>query len=414
MRIMVNDYAGHPFQIQLSRSLARGGHRVLHTYFAKNNTPKGCVERSNNDPPTFAIEPISIHAEFNKHALVARWFADTAFGKAVRARMRSFGPDLVLSANMPLDAQRLILNAAHDLGARFVFWLQDVLSTGIKFALRKKGILGAELAGHYYASLERKLLLNSDAIVCIAPEFCRVLESWRVPAPKTFVIENWAPLEEVRPMPAINPWAHEAGVAGRFCFMYSGTLGMKHRPEFLLALAQHFRARPDIAVVVIAQGAGADWLRAHSAEAGPTLLLLPFQPYERLSEVLGAAHVLITILDEDCGAFAVPSKNLAYLCAGRPLLVVAPDDNLAARTVRRAAAGEVISDGTIGSFLSAASRLLTDAQAAQQYGANARAYAERTFDIHRITQQFLEVFAYARQQPAARESAAVEHFYTAS
>ena len=41
MRILVNDYAGHPFQLQLSRSLARDGHTVLHTYFGAYRPRKG-------------------------------------------------------------------------------------------------------------------------------------------------------------------------------------------------------------------------------------------------------------------------------------------------------------------------------------------------------------------------------------
>ena len=41
MRILVNDYAGHPFQLQLSRELARRGHTILHTYFADAKGPKG-------------------------------------------------------------------------------------------------------------------------------------------------------------------------------------------------------------------------------------------------------------------------------------------------------------------------------------------------------------------------------------
>ena len=132
--------------------------------------------------------------------------------KVVQARMRSFLPDVVLSANMPLDAQRVILKTAHEIEARFVFWLQDVLSVGLKFALRKKRIPGAGLVSRYYAHLERKLLINSDAIVCIAPDFRRLLECWRIPIAKTFVIENWAPLEEVVPMSRFNPWAKEMGL----------------------------------------------------------------------------------------------------------------------------------------------------------------------------------------------------------
>jgi glycosyltransferase involved in cell wall biosynthesis len=176
---------------------------------------------------------------------------------------------------------------------------------------------------------------------------------------------------------------------------------MKHKPELLLALAQRFRGRSEVAVVAVAQGAGADWLRAHSAQAGTGLRMLPFQPYSRLSEVLGSAHVLITILDADCGAFAVPSKSLAYLCAGRPLLVVAPQNNLAAQTVKRAGAGEVLFDNDEQSFVTAARRMLEDPGALAQYAVRARTYAERTFDIHRITLQFQDIFAFALGGPFA-------------
>jgi hypothetical protein len=32
MRILISDYSGHPFQVQLSRELARRGHGVTHSY----------------------------------------------------------------------------------------------------------------------------------------------------------------------------------------------------------------------------------------------------------------------------------------------------------------------------------------------------------------------------------------------
>ena len=38
MRILVHDYAGHPFQVQLSRALAQRGHDVLHAYCASLQT----------------------------------------------------------------------------------------------------------------------------------------------------------------------------------------------------------------------------------------------------------------------------------------------------------------------------------------------------------------------------------------
>ncbi|RMF52223.1 MAG: glycosyltransferase WbuB, partial [Bacteroidetes bacterium] len=53
MRILVHDYAGHPFQVQLSRALARRGHDVLHAYCGSlPNTAHGIMHRLDEDPPT--------------------------------------------------------------------------------------------------------------------------------------------------------------------------------------------------------------------------------------------------------------------------------------------------------------------------------------------------------------------------
>ena len=40
MRIVVHDYAGHPFQVQLARALAAAGHEVLHLHAAESKRPK--------------------------------------------------------------------------------------------------------------------------------------------------------------------------------------------------------------------------------------------------------------------------------------------------------------------------------------------------------------------------------------
>jgi glycosyltransferase involved in cell wall biosynthesis len=175
--------------------------------------------------------------------------------------------------------------------------------------------------------------------------------------------------------------------------MYSGTLGMKHRPELLLALARELEKSAGARLVVIAGGAGADWLRDHAGEVREDVLtLLPFQPYERLSEVLGAADVLIALLDAEAGAFAVPSKILSYLCAGRTLLLAAPSENHAAAVVKQAQAGRVVAPEDAEAFVRAARSLMDDDEVRGHCAENARAYAERNFDIAGIADRFEEVF----------------------
>jgi colanic acid biosynthesis glycosyl transferase WcaI len=393
MRIFVNEFCGHAFQIELSRELARMGHQVHHVFFADNtSTPKGHTQRRLGDPPGLKIEGLHITRPFEKHSILKRRQADVEYGQVVAAKVHEFRPHVVISANMPLDGQKILQLAARREDARFVFWLQDVYSVAAKFVLAKKSRLLAEIGGFYFERLEKQLLLKSDAIVCIAPGFAEFLEKWSIPAAHVNVIENWAPLDEVMPVPRNNPWALEQGLADKFCFMYSGTLGMKHRPELLLALAKRLEKRGDARLVVIAGGAGADWLAGRAAEVSPDVLrLLPFQPYERLSEVMGSADVLITLLDSEAGAFAVPSKTLSYLCAGRALIVAAPEANEAARVVTRAQAGLVVSPDDESAIVAAGERFIGSPSLCAAFGGNARQYAERTFAIEQIASKFLNV-----------------------
>ncbi len=379
--------------MELSRELARIGHEVCHVYFADNTgTPKGPAQRRPQDPENLIIEGLHIEREFSKHSLLTRRQADIDYGQVVASRVEGFRPDVVISANMPLDAQRILRSAARRGNAKFVFWVQDVYSVAARFVLRRKAKLLEWAGGLYFERLEKKLMQDSDAIVCIADDFAALMCGWGVPAAKITVIANWAPVNEVYPMPRNNRWAQQHGFADGFCFMYSGTLGMKHKPELLLELAKHLEKKREARLVVIAAGVGAEWLARRADEVSRDVLtVLPYQPYEQLSEVLGSADVLITLLDSDAGAFAVPSKTLSYLCAGRALLVAAPATNEAARVVERARAGLVVSPDDARGITDAADWLLMNRSLCAEYGSKARAYAEQTFSITTIAQRFLAV-----------------------
>src|SRR5207302_1095074 len=105
----------------------------------------------------------------------------------------------------------------------------------------------------------------------------------------------WAPLDELPVLPRDNAWAREHGILDKLVFLYSGTLGFKHDPSLLLELAR-WAGRRDGLVVVVSEGSGADWLAEHGRDE-PGLRLLPYQPYDRLPEVLASADVLVAVLE---------------------------------------------------------------------------------------------------------------------
>jgi hypothetical protein len=155
------------------------------------------------------------------------------------------------------------------------------------------------------------------------------------------VIENWAPLADISVRPKSNAWAVEQQLAEREVVLYSGTLGLKHDPALLLQLAEALRSRPQALIVVTSEGPSADAVQKDAAAMKlQNIRVLPFQPFETYADVLGSADVLIGILQADAGRFSVPSKILSYLCAARPIVLSAPAENLASRTVTAAGAGD--------------------------------------------------------------------------
>lgn len=387
LRVVVHDYVGHPFQVQLSRELARRGMDVLHLHCGSFRTGKGAVDDA--DDARLRVEGVTLSREFAKYSPWTRFRQEREYGLKASARIREFRPDAVLSANTPLFAQKRLLSETKRLGSRFVFWQQDLLGIGVRRVLeRRYGLLGSAI-GNRFIALERSLLLASDAVTVISDGFLPALEQLGIPTDRIYVIENWAPIGELPLRPRANEWAREQDLVGKRVILYSGTLGLKHDPRAIVQLARHFSKHEDVEVVVVSEGRGADWLRRQRDEESlVNLRLLPFQPYAVLPDVLASGDVLLTLLEADAGAFSVPSKVLSYLCAGRALLAAVPSDNLAAEVVRRSGGGVLVEPGDEADLVAGATRLLVDGDLREELGRRARRYAEENFDVATIGDRF--------------------------
>lgn len=395
MRLVVHDYVGHPFQAQLARALAARGHEVLHVHCAAFVTGKGRVEREPGDPPSLEFAVVGPDGEFAKYDPLRRLAHEARSGREVVQHVAQFRPDVVLSSNTPLFVQAQLQRWCRRDGVGFVFWQQDVISAAARRVLGRRSALVGAASEKSLAVIERRLLRRSDAVIVISEDFLPLLRRWGVDDVRTSVIENWGALDEVPVLPRENDWSREQGLDGRFVLLYSGTLGFKHDPGLLLELARWARGTDSI-VVVVSTGAGAEWLAREGADE-PALRLLPYQPYERLPEVLASADVLVALLEPDAGSFSVPSKVLTYLCAARPLLVSVAQENLAARVVERSGGGVVVPPGDPEAMVRAAGELHAEPERRARLGRNARSYAEATFDLGAFADRFEEVLEAARR-----------------
>ncbi|HWI25751.1 MAG TPA: glycosyltransferase family 4 protein [Stellaceae bacterium] len=403
MRIVICDYAGHPFQVELSRCLARRGHSVLHLYFADLRAPKGELTVLPGDPPNFHIEGIETGQAFDKGRFLQRRLLEEKVGRLMAKRAVAFAPDVVAGCNMALDAQKKLRQACAARGIAFVFWLQDLISRATYHFLSEKLGAPGRLIGRHYMRLESSLLRSSEAIVAISEKFLVPLGEWDIDTDKVRVVPNWAPLSQIAPVAKDNAWARRHGFGNELVALYSGTLGLKHDPALLLGLARAGVER-GLRVVVVSEGAGAQWLEQEKRQAAlENLVILPFQPMECYSEVLGASDILLAMIGREAAGFSVPSKILSYLAAGRPIVASIAADNDAAVAIKLAEAGAVVEPGENAAFYDSVLRLAADAGERQRLGRNARVFAEGQFDVEAKAAEFEETFA-AALRPTAQKA----------
>jgi glycosyltransferase involved in cell wall biosynthesis len=324
-----------------------------------------------------------------KDAYVHRLFQETRLGCELARQLRRERPDVALLGNLPIPALAVAALTARALRLPWVLWHQDITAV----ALRSFAAAGVSklmgIAARVFERAERWAARRASAIVVIADSFVRIHREWGTAA-KVTVIPNWAPLDEIRPVARDNAWAAEHGLTGVRTLLYSGTLGLKHNPALLVRLVERLRAQGEqVRLVVVNDGPAVPVIKEAAAARGVELTLLPFQPYERLPEVLGAGDVLVVLLAADAGEFSVPSKTLSYLCAGRPVLGLMPADNLAATLLRQA--GSAVFPPEESSLADAATwvrEVLNDPARAESLGKESRALAEREFALEDCASQF--------------------------
>ena len=389
MRILIHDYAGHPFEVQLSRELAARGHDVLHLYCGSTHTPRGALARSPSDPPTFDVRGVGLSQTIPKTSFIRRFRLESVYSRKLIAECESFNPDVILSANTPSIPGHKLARWCVRRGVRLVAWIQDIYGLAAYRLLSRKLPLVGHAVGQYFIALDKWSARNSAALVVITEDFRKVFTDWGIESSRIHAIHNWAPLEEMPLRPRENDWSREKALKPDLRLIYAGTLAMKHNPALLLELARTLDRGQRGELIVVSEGAGVEWLTEQAAARGiKSLRCLGFQPFEALPDVLGSADILVAVLEADAGVFSVPSKVLSYLCAGRPVLLAVPKENLAAKIVVESGAGLAVEPNDIAGFSAAAEQLIESPERRTQCGQAARHYAEAHFDIKKIGDQF--------------------------
>lgn len=214
-------------------------------------------------------------------------------------------------------------------------------------------MVSSERVLRWIGRLARFVYARAAAITVISPGFKRHLADLGIPREEIHVIPNWADEEIYRPVPADPALAQRWGLDGRFNIIYAGNIGPAQALATVLDAAAELQDLPDVQFVLIGDGIDRVELeRQVQARRLHNVRFLPHQPAERMPYFFALAHVLLIHLKRDpLYEITIPSKTLAYLACGRPILCAVAGD--VADVVWQARAGVICPPQAVAGMVTA-------------------------------------------------------------
>lgn len=284
-------------------------------------------------------------------------------------------------------------------GARLVNWLQDVFP---EVAGRLAGKALPAAAERVLAGLRDAVCRGAAANVVLGERMHDHFVARGVPASRLRTIPNWADERTISPQAAATSrLREELGLGERFVVAYAGNLGRAHDHAPLLAAAELLRTDRNVHFLVVGGGAGRALLAAEVEQRRlSNFTFVPYQPQERLADMLAAADVHLVSLRRDLEGLIVPSKLYGILAAGRPAVFWGDTDGEVARELHRSQSGLSVNHDDGAGLATALLRLRDDVALRTAMGARARAAFELRYTLGRTVMQWRNLMVGLLAQPA--------------
>ena len=386
MRIVINDYAGFTFPLELSKELSKRGHCVKHIFTQACGIPYTSNEERCNEK--LQIVKIDV-SRVEKDNFIKRWFQEHKYGKLAVKKIAGWFPDIIISGNTPLIAQKKIMNWAKINEIPAVFWLQDLLSIAAKTILSDVSQTIGTIMYRYFRSIEIDTLKKANHIIAITEDFIPFLKGWNIDTAKVSIIQNWGPIEKIPVIYRKNRFSDKYDLNDKFVVLYSGTLGKKQEIKLITETAERLADDKEILFVIATDERGQNLIKQQLAEKDlPNLLKIPLQPVHIYPYLLASSDVALVTLEATAGMYCVPSKLWSIYCAQKPSIVAVDNRNLCVRITENIRAGIVINPGSVDECIAAIRELKNNKSLRVSMGRNARRYAEKSFPISPIADAF--------------------------
>ncbi len=139
------------------------------------------------------------------------------------------------------------------------------------------------------------------------------------------VIPNWSSFSGfARIKKENNKLTAQYNLQEKFIVQYSGNIGLTHKVEVLIEVAELLGSSDGIVFLIIGRGERMNTIENMIIKRGlKNCLLLPFRNDDELFDSLCAADLAVVTLDDKTPDVSVPSKTYNIMAAGIPVMAIA-------------------------------------------------------------------------------------------
>lgn len=268
-------------------------------------------------------------------------------------------------------------------GTKMVYWVMDLYpDLPVACGVMKEG----SVSTRFFEAVNRFCLRRANAVVALGRCMRDRILGKGIDPDQVEIIGVWTDSEEVKPIAReVNTYRKQWNVGDRQLVMYSGNFGLGHDVDTFLKAAKELESDDRIRFAFVGGGKKKaiveEFVQKHSLT---NAILAPYQPREKLDELLSAADCHLVSLLVGVEGIMVPCKLFGVLAAGRPALFIGSPKSEIARVIEDEGCGATVEEGDVHALVGSILAYAEDPSLARRQGDAGRDALIRTHaTVHR-------------------------------
>jgi glycosyltransferase involved in cell wall biosynthesis len=292
-------------------------------------------------------------------------------------RALAIRPDVVLAMTDPPVAGIAGAFVARMSNRPFVYNIRDMYPD---MAVGGDIVRGSSLVERW-EQIHRRALREAARVIVLGDDMRDRILAKGVSQERIVVVRDGAvPTEPIAD--TTHPAVAEVRCGFAFVALHAGNLGFYGAWSTLLKAAEILH-NENTGLVFVGDGANRAAMQS-SINGSKNVRFLPFRPAAEIGFVMAAGDLHIITVKRGLEGVVVPSKLYSTLAAGRPVLVVAPEECDAARIVRESGCGVVADPDDPQAVAAAIRELRNDPARLAQMGRRARETAGKYVRVNEL------------------------------